>query len=124
MALINTSTLLPTFSVAQHAVRGLDDKYARLEIANDERFQEEAFNVIAQLVDYARAQQREAQALRTALEHAVTALNQRINQRAAVGAIADRPEPVQDGMLYLSTDETPEVLYVAAVGVWHAINTD
>ena len=124
MALINTRTLLPTFSVAQHAVNALRDKLGRLEIAEPERFADAAFDVIAQLVDYAQAQQREVATLRTALDHAVTELNQRINQRAGVGAVAERPEPVQDGMLYLSTDEVPPRLYTAAQGVWYGIDTN
>ena len=124
MSLINTNTLLPTFSIAQHAVNALLDKQTRLEIASVEGFQDAAFDVIAQLVDYARAQQREVQALRTALDHAVTALNQRINQRAGVGILAERPEPVQDGMLYLSIDETPPRLYAAAQGVWLGVDTN
>lgn len=124
MPLTNTRTLLPTFNIAHQIVNGLLDKQARLEIAEPERFADAAFDVIAQLVDYAKAQQHEVQTLRTALDHAVTALNQRINQRAGVGIIAERPSPVQDGMLYLSIDETPPRLYTAAQGVWYGIDTN
>ncbi len=130
MPLINTTTILPvtsnfiellgrlrrTIEEATSAVGSLASPSAMLQ-----RDAAEVFDVVLEVFN---RQHDENQQLRTVLEHAITALNQRINQRAAVGLIVERPPEPQDGMLYLSTDETPEKLYVAASGVWHTINTD
>lgn len=64
-----------------------------------------------------------ADQLRLSLDDALRAVHQLIAQRPATGPIADRPAP-SESTLYLSTDETPEVLYISNGDVWHGINTD
>lgn len=65
-----------------------------------------------------------SQRLRLAIDDALRSVHQRIDQRAATGPLADRPDPAPNGIMYLSTDETPEVLYIADNDTWHGVNTD
>jgi hypothetical protein len=56
---------------------------------------------------------------RLSLEDALRAIHQRIDQRPAVGILANRGDPAPDGIMYFATDALPAAtMFVAANGVW------
>ena len=121
MATLGTTTIFPAPAPIDQLISHLERlaEEATLEAGNYEiaasvthRALEPVLNEIIVIL---RAQTTAMRLLRQSLEHAQVALQQQINQRPGVGIIAERPSPDRNGMLYFSTDETPERLYVAAV---------
>lgn len=75
-------------------------------------------DVLEYLADIIAKQQQYNNALKLALDDTLRLIHQRIDRRASVGLLADRPGPDVDGISYLAVDEIPPTLYVAVDDTW------
>jgi hypothetical protein len=111
--------------LATHTLRRATEALAALStdrISTEEKLKR-AREAIETLAETIVKQEVYNQTLKRGLDDAFRAVHSRINARPAVGLLADRPPP-SGNILYVSTDETPPVLYAAVNGVWVAFTSD
>lgn len=121
MALIQSNTLLlPVSTLKTWQLRQLAVKL-KAPMGSDDRTRDrlrQQQEVIVDLTEALIRQEEYNRILKLALDDSLRLVQQRIDQRPKVGVIAERPDPDVDGWMYLSTDETPPTLYVAADNTW------